>query len=404
MIDFREGPDLTSMTGDMARDLDTIARIDAIPTLLAVACEITGMRFAAVARVDAGSWTACAVDDRIAFGLKRGDQLDLDTTLCKEVREARRAIVIDDVSQDSVYCGHPTPHLYGLRSYISVPIVLPDGEYFGNLCALDPLPARVSEARIVSTFEHFARLIATQFAAERRSELAQQALRDAHSLADLREQFIAVLGHDLRTPLSVVSVSAGTLPALSGDPRILDVAQRITRSVRRMSGLIEDVLDFARGRLGGGFRVMLREALDITPVLDEVIAEVRSAYPGRAIEVSIEPGPAIRCDPARIQQLASNLLVNAMQHGSPEHPVDFSAHQSGGCVVLTVTNQGTPIPEESIPQVFKPFWRHATAGGRQGLGLGLYICAEIARAHGGQIEVISSQEHGTTFAVRLPLG
>lgn len=394
---------MTSIKDDIALDLETIARLDAIPTLLAVACEITGMRFAAVARVDATSWTACAVEDRIDFGLRPGDQLDLHTTLCKEVREARCAIVIDDVSQDEVYRNHPTPRLYGLRSYISVPIVLPDGEYFGNLCALDPLPARVSEARIVSTFERFARLIASQFAAERRSDLAQAALRDAHALANLREQFIAVLGHDLRTPLSVVSASAGTLPQLSADPRVRDVAQRIGRSVQRMSGLIEDVLDFARGRLGGGFSVVLREALDIAPVLEEVVAEVRSAYPGRAVEVSIEPGPAIRCDPARIQQLASNLLVNAMQHGSPDHPVDFSAHQSGGCVVLTVTNQGPPIPQESLVQAFKPFWRHATTGGRQGLGLGLYICAEIARAHGGQIEVMSSHEHGTTFAARLPL-
>jgi hypothetical protein len=147
-----------------------IGRIDVVPNLLRILCETTGMGFSAVARVTAGTWTACAVQDNIGFGLKPGGQLDIETTLFRESREARVPIVIDHASLDPVYRGHHTPRLYGIESYISVPIILPDGEYFGNLCAIDPQPAKVSDGRIIGMFTGFAELIAVQLASERASE------------------------------------------------------------------------------------------------------------------------------------------------------------------------------------------------------------------------------------------
>ena len=388
---------------DIARDGAAVARIEAIPTLLRVICEITGAGFAAVARVTDDNWTVCAVLDNIPLGLAPGGQLDVDTTLCKEVRRARTAIVIDHASEDPAFCNHPTPKMYGFESYISVPIVTPGGAYFGNLCALDPRPIKLSEPRIVSLFALFAELIGLQLENERRSELQQSALTDAHASADLREQFIAVLGHDLRNPLGVVTTGAAVLNALSSDPQVVAVAQRIARSARRMSALIDDVLDFARGRLGGGFSVRLTEVHDLGLALHEIVDEVRSAHPDARIDVSIESPGAVRCDRTRVQQLAANLLANAVQHGDAGKPIGFSARVSEQSIVLTVTNQGAPIPQDSLAKVFQPFWRHGTSSEREGLGLGLFICAEIARAHGGQIEVISSSAHGTTFAARLPI-
>ena len=123
---------------EIRRDVQTIGRIDAVPMLLRVISETTGMGFAAVARVTAGTWTACAVHDRINFNLAPGGQLDVHTTLCKEVREARTPVLIDHASLDPVFCNHHTPQLYKIESYVSVPIVLSNGEYFGNLCAIDP--------------------------------------------------------------------------------------------------------------------------------------------------------------------------------------------------------------------------------------------------------------------------
>ena len=387
---------------DVALDVAAVARLEVIPTLLRTVCEVAGVGFAAVARVTEQRWVACAVLDDIALGLSPGGELDVDTTLCKEVRAARTPVVIDHASLDPVYCKHHTPRTYRFESYISVPIVLPDGDYFGNLCALDPRPARVSDTRVVAMFSLFADLIGRQLAHERRVALQHSELLDARATAELREQFIAVLGHDLRDPLNVVKASAELLGRWN-DPQLASIAQRLKRSAKRMSSLIDDVLDFARGRLGGGFAVDLAEVHDLGQALHDIVDEARAAHPDARIEASIESPEAVRCDRTRLQQLAANLLVNAVQHGAPAQPIAFSAKVSQHSVVITVTNQGTPIAPEHLAQVFSPYWRRGAAQRGQGLGLGLFICAEIARAHGGRIEVMSSAEHGTTFAAQLPI-
>ena len=195
----------------ITRDLATVARIDAIPTLLRVICETTGMHFSAVARVTEGSWTVCAVDDQLDFGLRPGGQLDVHTTLCKESRAARAPVYFDHASLSARYRDHHTPRIYNIQSYISVPIILPDGDYFGNLCAIDPQPARVSEPRVVSMFTRFAELIAIEISNHRANSEQAAELLEERSTALLREQFIAVLGHDLRNPLTAIVLGAQRL-------------------------------------------------------------------------------------------------------------------------------------------------------------------------------------------------
>jgi signal transduction histidine kinase len=387
----------------IAQDIAAIGRIDAVPSLLRVICETTGMGFAAVARVTDGTWTACAVQDDIAFGLQPGGQLDVHTTLCMESRIARAPVVIDHASLDPVYCGHHTPRLYHIESYISVPIVLPDGVYFGNLCAIDPRPANVSAARIVSMFKLFAELIGLQLANERRHALERAAFLDERAVGELREQFIAVLGHDLRNPLGAVTACAELLDRYADDAqRVRSIAQRVTSSSRRMARLIDDVLDFARGRLGGGFAAALGEVVDLDQALNDVVAEVRLTFARREIRADIGVDRPVRCDRGRIQQLAANLLVNALTHGAPDQPVLLSARTDGDSFALTVRNEGEPIPADSLPKVFAPFWRRSNNDPRAGLGLGLFICAQIVKAHGGTLQVTSSRADGTTFATRLP--
>ena len=126
--------------------IDAIAQINAVPTILDVVCKITGMRFAAVARVTADRWIACSVRDEIAFGLAPGGELKIETTICNEIREHRQAVIIDNVADDPVYAGHHTPEIYGLQSYISMPITLADGSFFGTLCAIDTVPRRCGMA------------------------------------------------------------------------------------------------------------------------------------------------------------------------------------------------------------------------------------------------------------------
>ncbi|HEU0051650.1 MAG TPA: GAF domain-containing sensor histidine kinase [Longimicrobium sp.] len=395
-------PDTLSITYHPDPEVTAVQRIGAVPTILRVISETTGLRLALVARVTEHSWTACATLDRMEFGLNAGDTLDVATTLCREVRATHAPVIIEHASREPEYCGHPTPKLYGFESYIAVPIFLPGGEYFGNVCALDPRPARLRDGKTLEMFRLFAELIALQLAAEAEHVRARAALTDERRTAELREQFIAVLGHDLRNPLSSVITGSAFLLELSEDPVQRTILERVHSSGKRMGRLIEDVLDFARGRLGGGIAVTLDEEHEVTEVVAEVVAEIAGAHPGRALRVTYrDPGRAV-FDRTRVAQLMSNLVGNAVQHGPAETPVDVLVEGAGDRVRFAVTNRGEPIPPELMPRLFQPYVRKVDGRPRAGLGLGLYIAGEIARSHGGSIHVTSSAESGTTFTVELP--
>src|SRR5215210_3995599 len=143
-----------------AEDLEVVARINAVPKILEVVCRTTGLGFAAVARVTAERWVACAVRDEIDFGLAPGGELQVATTICDEIRDSGQAVVIDHVSEDMNFCQHPTPKMYGFQSYISVPIFRSDGSFFGTLCAIDPKPAPLNRPETIGMFKLFADLIA----------------------------------------------------------------------------------------------------------------------------------------------------------------------------------------------------------------------------------------------------
>jgi len=387
---------------DIRRAIAAIGRIDAVPTLLAVLCEVTGMRFAVVARVTDTNWTACAVQDDIHLGVKPGGELAVHTTLCIESRATRAPIVIEHASSDPNYRTHHVPKLYKIESYVSVPIILADGCYFGNLCALDPSPAKIPP-RIVAMFTRFAALIAAQLDSQLAQEREHAALLDERAAGELREQFIAILGHDLRNPLQAIYAGGELLERKLKDPALLTIAGHIRANARRMSSLIDDVLDFARGRLGGGIGVALTEVGNVNLGLTTVIQEFLDARPGCKIISNINVNRSVRCDLGRLQQVASNLLGNALTHGSAHSPVKITATVEDNDLVLEVWNTGEPIPAESIDKIFEPFWRHSISASRDGLGLGLHICSQIVRAHEGRISVTSTKEHGTQFTARLPL-
>jgi hypothetical protein len=308
------------------------------------------------------------------------------------------------MSTDPHYRARAVPGLLEIESYISVPIVMANGCCFGTLCALDPKPARVSAPRIVSMFTRFAELIALQIDNELKREQEHTALLDERAAGELREQFIAVLGHDLRNPLHAVYASGELLERKLTDPLLSGIAARIKVNSRRMSALIDDVLDFARGRLGSGIGVQLEEVEDFESGLTAVVREFQDSHSERIIISNISVTRAVRCDLGRLQQVASNLLGNALTHGSAQTPIEFTAKEDGANLVLEVWNAGEPIPPECVAKIFEPFWRHSTSGSRNGLGLGLYICSQIVRAHKGQLTVTSTREDGTQFTARLPLG
>lgn len=384
----------------LAADVAAIGVIDAIPKLLEVVCKATGMGFAAVARVTEDRWIACAVRDEINFGLPVGGELEVATTICDEIRDSGTAVVIDNVSEDADFKGHPTPARYGFQSYISVPI-RHEGVFFGALCAVDAQPRALKGSSALAMFELFAELIGQHLAARERLARSQAALMDARAVADLREQFIAVLGHDLRNPLASIDGAARLIGKTPINERAQTLLASMQQSVTRMAGLIDDVLDLARGRLGGGL-VMERSPDDgLRDALAQVVDELRLGHPERTIEAELDVSRAVLADRRRMGQLLSNLIANALVHGDSAAPVRVSARTGAHGFELSVANNGPPIPEAARQRLFQPFVRANAGPHGQGLGLGLYIAAEIARGHGGTLEV-ESDERETRFLLRLP--
>jgi signal transduction histidine kinase len=387
---------------EIAQDVDAVGRIEAVPTLLQVLCDTTGMGFAAVARVTEGTWTACAVQDRIEFGLQPGGQLPVHTTLCSESRAANLPIFIDRASTDPKYNSHHTPKIYNIESYVSVPIVFKDGHYFGNLCAIDPRPALVTDPKVIFMFTRFAQLIALQLESELARERDQAALLDERAVGELREQFMAILGHDLRNPLQAFFAGCSLLMRKLEDEPLRDVVTRMNANAQRMSALISDVLDFARGRLGQPIGLTMTGNAALGVSLTAVVRELQDAQPQRHIISDIRVDRPVTCDVPRIQQVVSNLIANALTHGAPGSPVRFTAKVAGDWLLLQVWNEGNPIAPENIAKIFAPFWRHTTSSQREGLGLGLHICSQIIAAHHGVLTASSTPQAGTLFTARLP--
>ena len=220
-------------------------------------------------------------------------------------------------------------------------------------------------------------------------------------VSELREQFIAVLGHDLRNPLASITGASRLLSRESLSERGRTILQLMDGSALRMAGLIDNVLDFARGRLGGGF-ALERRPTELPPVLEQVVQELLAAHPGLRIETDYAVTCPIDCDGSRVAQLVSNLLSNAMTHGAESAPVRLTARVIDDHLEIAVANRGDPIPEAAMARLFQPFFRGEVRSSQQGLGLGLHIATEIAKAHGGELAVASSIEE-TRFTLRMPI-
>jgi sigma-B regulation protein RsbU (phosphoserine phosphatase) len=232
--------------------------------------------------------------------------------------------------------------------------------------------------------------------------VVQATLLDERATAELREQFIAVLGHDLRNPLAAITGGAELLRRSVTDERSLRMVSLIERSAARIAGLINDVMDFARGQLGSGLTLEVDANEPLAPVLLQVVGELRTSFPDRVIAADVEFDVPIPCDRPRIAQLLSNLLGNALTHGAAGMPVRVQASTEGGFLELSVSNAGDPIPPAAMERLFQPFTRGAVRPSQQGLGLGLFIASQVAKAHGGTLYATSSPDE-TRFTFRMPL-
>jgi signal transduction histidine kinase len=235
--------------------------------------------------------------------------------------------------------------------------------------------------------------------------LAESTEKFTEDLDRSKEMFLAILGHDLRNPISAITMSSQFLRELdeTRQPQF-DLAGTILNSARRMNRMVGDLLDFTRGRLGSGLSVS-RSPTDLGRVAEDAVGEIEAAHPGRRVHLQRDGALIGNWDSGRLAQLFTNLLTNAIEYGTAEVPVDVKLFGRPGEVEFVVHNAGVPIPPQQLHGLFRPFKRIDADRGRRALdnlGLGLYITERIVAAHAGTIAV-TSDATGTAFTVRLPL-
>jgi signal transduction histidine kinase len=224
-------------------------------------------------------------------------------------------------------------------------------------------------------------------------------------LEHTREQFLAILGHDLRNPLGAIVMGATLLTVSDGmSDKQVKVAARILNSANRMGRMVSDLLDLTRTRLGAGIPITAT-SIDLAVVCEQVILELEAVHPDSELRLERTGDLIGEWDSDRLAQVLSNLIANAVQHGGAGGVVRIGVHGEGKQVVLSVQNRGPVIPEAAMSQIFEPMIRQPAQGGDRnvtGLGLGLYIAREVVTAHGGAIRATSNETDGTTFTVKLP--
>lgn len=385
----------TGQSHELIKDVTAIAQIDAVPRILEVVCRTTGMGFSAVARVTETQWIACAVRDEIAFGLTPGGELEIGTTICNEIRQHGRLVVIDDVATDEVFSCHPTPRQYGFRSYISVPILRQDGRFFGTLCAIDPKPARLNTPETVTMFTLFSELIAFHLDADDRvreleARVAERteawrglAAQQERVREDERTRIARELHDELGQGLTALRLDIGAaVEALNRKPRADLTRTRV--ALDSMATVVGSTFDSVE-RIVTELRPAVLDALGIGAAAEWLVSEfarhtgIRSTCTCKETEVSPEVATAL----FRVLQEA---LTNVARHASASD-VRVMLRQDGRNIALTVEDNGCGIPDSAMAQ--------PTAFGLRGM-------QERLRAVDGLLVVTCAPARGTILTARCP--
>ncbi len=447
---------MTYMDAALQNDIERVRQIPIISTLLDVICQTTGMGFAAVARVTQDRWIACSVRDEIQFGLVAGGELKVATTICNEIRDDHRAVIIDHVQQSELYARHPTPLLYGFQSYISFPIVLKNGEFFGTLCAIDPKPAQLDNPKIIGLFTALTDLISfhlqqtelleqsqlaitEQVLARQRIEESetryrilsdkleqqvqartrelQESVRDLQRSNDNLQQFAYIASHDLQEPLRKIQSFGDILQTkraadLGED---VDLLTRMQVAANRMSTLIKDLLLYSRVST----RQEMASPVSLSQVVQAVLQNLEISVRDADAQLIIDQLPVVQGDQTQFEQLFQNLLSNAVKFRRTGMPPQIQV--TAQTVVATdvpnwlkphrkvdryhridVIDNGIGFDEKYLDRVFQVFQRLHGKNEFAGTGIGLAICEKVVANHGGAITATSQPGQGTTFSVYLP--
>ncbi|MDO6390393.1 GAF domain-containing sensor histidine kinase [Pontibacter sp. BT731] len=396
---------------ELLKDLEAIRQIPIVPTMLEVICQTTGMGFAAIARVTEDKWLACSVRDEVNFGLEAGGELQIGTTLCNEIRAHRNPIVIDHVAEDPLYKDHHTPRIYGLQSYISIPIILKNGDFFGTLCAIDSKPASLNNSKVVNTFKLFAELIAFHLQSrdllEHSHKIAAELKQENEGLASANfdlGNFVYTASHDLKSPVANI---AGLIEELSDSvsrenldrAEIKHITHLIKSSLKRFSTTIKDLTTLVE--IDKGSAEEKTEELDLFEVVEAVKQDLQSLIlkSGAQLDISTQPRQVIGFSKKNFKSIIGNLISNAIKYRSPERApeITIKLEKCDGRSYLSVQDNGLGIPADKQESIFTMFGRvHSHV---EGSGIGLYIVKRMVDNVQGEIKVDSVVHKGTTFTV-----
>lgn len=396
---------------ELFKDLEAVRKISIVPTMLEVICQTTGMGFAAIARVTTDRWLACSVWDEAGFGLKEGGELKIETTLCNEIRDSHKPIVIDNVDEHLYYKNHHIPNLYKLKSYVSVPIILKDGTFFGTLCAIDSKPAKVNNKKTIATFMMFAELLSFHLQSLNMLEQSynaniklQNKNRMLTQVNTQLETFVYTVSHDLKSPISNIE---GLLDVLSYEiveenldrKKIDQIISWMKSSLKRLGITIKDLATIVEADKNSEVKNL--EAIDLFEIVENVKQDLNPliAKSKAKIEIILEEKLLFNFSKKNFKSIIYNLLSNAIKYHSPERvpEVLIKMNRVDGKINLSIIDNGMGIPSDQQDKVFTLFNRmHEHI---EGSGIGLYIVKRIVDNAKGEIRVNSTLNKGTIFTV-----
>ncbi|WP_276169231.1 GAF domain-containing sensor histidine kinase [Zobellia alginiliquefaciens] len=400
--------------GPLQNDIEDIQSISIVPTILDVVCRATGMGFAAIARVTEDTWVTCGVLDKIPFGLSVGDELAIETTFCKQVRESDKLVVMDHVDTDEVYHNHPIPAQYGFQSYISVPIIRKNGEFFGTLCALDLKPNKVNNPQIIDMFSMFTELIAFHLD-------AIETMRKQDTAIKKKDNELAaydfISSHDLQEPLRKIQILTSTIEEQEHQ-NLSNKGKKYFKSIKkaatRMRRILNDLLTYSETE----FKPKSFKEQDLKVLVERAKSRLNKQIEETNTVIDIDTLCTLNVVPIQIEQLFYNLFANSLSFKSSKRPLLIEVSSAKGlgktfgmeglednvmyCEII-VKDNGTGFDQQYSQKIFEIFQRLKFKEDDKSTGIGLSIVKRIVENHRGEIIALGKPDHYAIFKVYLPL-